>query len=196
MTRSVYMLGGAGTGKSTFMAQLLQRLSVTLGPLEDLHARMGGHGRAVTLRGHQMDGEAISGYYLGVMRAGLFPGTDALERVSHGPATEWVRQGQLPAAIVSEGATLAVRPFLYALQECTELLTLAFHCEPWLHELRLLQRGTGQADSFIASSVTRTNNMVRDLEKKGGQVLWVDSGDGASWEHAQATAAAHLQNLL
>lgn len=196
MTQSVYMLGGAGTGKSTFMAQLIERMGFSLGPLEDIHATIGGHGRAVTLRGHDISNEDTRGYYLGVMRDGLFPGTDALERVSHGPATAWVRAGNLPPVIVSEGATLAVRPFLYALNECTDMLALAFRCEEWVHELRLLERGTGQAGSFIASSVTRTNNMVHDLRKAGARVQWVDSDDPRSWEAGLQSAVNHLENNL
>lgn len=189
-------MGGAGTGKSTFMAQLLERMDFKLGALEDLHARIGGHGRAVTLRGHAMKNGDTHGYYLGVMREGLFPGTDALERVSHGPAADWVRAGNLPPVIVSEGATLAVRPFLNALHEHTDALILAFRCEPWVHELRLLERGTGQAESFVASSITRTENLARDLTKAGAAVHWVDADDPHSWERALQSAEIHLGGLI
>lgn len=196
VTKALYLLGGAGTGKSTFMAQLLDDMGYTHGPLEDIHATIGGHGRAVTLRGHPIRNQDSQGLYLGVLRDGPFPGTDALERVSHGPATAWLRSCVLPEVIVGEGATLAVRPFMCALHETTDLQVLAFHCDPWVHELRLLERGTGQAESFVTSSITRTNNLAKLLEAQGGKVHWVDSGDHRAWQAALELAGSHLQQFI
>ena len=36
MMRSVYVIGGAGAGKSTFTSRLIDGLGVEYGPLEDL----------------------------------------------------------------------------------------------------------------------------------------------------------------
>lgn len=192
MTQSVYLLGGAGTGKSTFMAALLARMNLEHGPLEDIHAITGGHGKPVTLRGHGIRNEDVSGYYLGVLRDGPFPGTDALERISHGAGAAWLREGWLPPIIVGEGATLGVRPFMYALNDMTSLLTLAFYCDPLLHDVRLMNRGGEQATTFVDGTTTRTRNMARDLEARGGVVHWVDSGDPEDWESALDKAETHL----
>ena len=57
MTPSVYVIGGAGTGKSTFMSQMLDQLSVLpLEELRDLHRTPNARGTIVTLRGHHVDG--------------------------------------------------------------------------------------------------------------------------------------------
>ena len=79
MTQAVYIIGGAGTGKSTVTQALLDLLDRPLGPLEDLYSKANSRGTVITLRGHQM-GE--DGLYLGCMRDS-FPGTDGLIHIRH-----------------------------------------------------------------------------------------------------------------
>lgn len=194
MTRSLYILGAAGTGKSTFTSELTERLELDLGPLEDLHSKPNAAGNLVTLRGHRawsFTGPVESLIYLGVMRE-QFPGSDGLDRASSPTGEEWLTQGNLPAAILAEGATLATRRFLYGLHAHTELEVLAFRCDPIVHDIRLLSRGAGQMNSFVQSTITKTNNLVRDLEKQGAQVYWVDSDDPDSWEAGLLRAIMHL----
>jgi hypothetical protein len=200
MTQSVYVIGAAGTGKSTFTGELLSRLDVGLGPLEDLHAKPNARGNLVTLRGHRMsDGNSVVGLYLGVMRE-EFPGSDGLDRASSPTGEEWLFQnqegftgsGELPQMIVAEGATLATRRFLNALNLTTDLLVLALRCDPMIHDLRLLQRGAGQVSSFVQSTVTKTDNLVRDLEKQSARVRWVDTDEPDDWEDALLSAQEHL----
>ena len=71
MTRTVYILGGAGTGKSTFTAELLEPWD--LGPLEIFHEEplVRGKGRPamIKVRGHLVETpEGVGGLYLGQMR--------------------------------------------------------------------------------------------------------------------------------
>lgn len=193
MTRSLYILGAAGTGKSTFTAQLLENLGVTLGPLEDLHSKPNARGNLVTLRGHRMtDGVCNDGLYLGVMRE-QFPGSDGLDRASSPTGEEWLEMGDVPSVILAEGATLATRRFLYGLNAFTDLKVLAFRCDPVVHDLRLLARGAGQVSSFVRSTVTKTENLVADLMKVGAKVEWVDSDDPGAWEIALNAASDHLK---
>jgi GTPase SAR1 family protein len=199
MTRSVYVIGAAGAGKSTFTAELLERLYVDLGPLEDLHGKPNAAGNTVTLRGHRMyeKGDIQRGYigiYLGVMRD-QFPGSDGLDRASSPTGEEWLSMNErrhLPNVILAEGATLATRRFMYALNEHTDLLVLALRCDPVVHDLRLLARGAGQVTSFVQSTVTKTENLVRDLTAAGATVRWVESDDPGDWEDALHSAESHL----
>ena len=78
MTRSVYVVGGAGAGTSTFTSRLLGEY--TFGPLADLHTAQNSRGSNITLRGHMVEDDLL--LYLGVMRE-AFPGTDGLDRVSN-----------------------------------------------------------------------------------------------------------------
>lgn len=191
MTKSVYVIGGAGTGKSTFTAELLDRLGVKLGPLEDLHSKANAKGSLVTLRGHTMANRNLLGLYLGVWRE-QFPGSDGLDRASSITGEEWLHLKELPEVILAEGATLATRRFMYALHEHTELLVLALRCDPMIHDLRLLQRGSGQVSSFVQSTVTKTENLVRDLKAQGANVHWVDSNDHEDWQAGLLAAELHL----
>lgn len=191
MTRSLYILGAAGTGKSTFMSELLIRMNAELGPLEDLHSKPNARGNLVTLRGHRVDTDFASGLYLGVMRE-QFPGSDGLDRASSPTGEEWLEFGDVPPFIIAEGATLATRRFLYGLHAHTDLRVLAFRCDPVVHDLRLLSRGAGQVSSFVRSTVTKTENLVADLQKIGTNVQWVESDDASSWDDALNAALTHM----
>lgn len=199
MTQSVYILGGAGTGKSTFTAALLERLGGYLGPLEDLHAKPNARGNLVTLRGHRVSLESSNGLYLGVMRE-QFPGSDGLDRASSPTGEEWLFQGgmnpdHLPDFILAEGATLATRRFLYALNLQTDLLVINLECDPVIHDLRLLERGSGQQGSFVTSTLTRSYNLVKDLLKEAATVITVQSDEPEDWEAGLSQAEAHLRQV-
>jgi hypothetical protein len=196
MTRSVYIIGAAGTGKSTFTSELLERMEITLDPLEELWAKRNSKA-LVTLRGHRMRNRATRevGMYLGVMRD-EFPGSDGLDRATSPTGEAWLEGSgeELPQAILAEGATLATRRFLYALHAHTDLLVLALRCDPVVHDLRLLARGSGQVSSFVLSTVTKTENLVRDLSNRAHppEVRWVDSDVEQDWDSALLQAEQHL----
>ena len=192
-TRSLYILGAAGVGKSTFTAELIAEMGLEFGPLDDLHSKPNAAGNLVTLRGHRGYSlrHLVSLLYLGVLRE-HFPGSDGLDRASSPTGEEWLVNGGLPDAILAEGATLATRRFLYALHENTDLVVLALRCDPVVHDIRLLNRGSGQETSFVQSTITKTENLVRDLEKQGAQVYWVDADDPESWRDWKSSAILHL----
>lgn len=191
MTRSVYVIGAAGTGKSTFTAALLKRLGAKLGPLADIDGKPNAAGNIVTLRGHFMSNRDFHGVYLGVMRD-EFPGSDGLDRASSPTGEQWLHFGDVPEVILAEGATLATRRFMSALHETTELLVLALRCDPVVHDLRLLARGAGQVTSFVRSTVTKTENLASDLVKLGATVRWVEADDPGDWEAALLQAERHI----
>jgi len=193
VTQSVYIIGGAGTGKSTFTAELLKRLGAALGPLEDLYSKPNSRGTVITLRGHEMANSARweSGLYLGCMR-NEFPGTDGLDRVSYIPGEEWLATARLPDILIGEGATLAVRRFLYALDVSTNLLVIHLTTDEMVKEIRLAQRGADQDEKFIAGTATRSENLATELSKAGVQIVTADTSEMYDWGIALDTAVSHL----
>lgn len=192
MTRSLYIIGGAGVGKSTFMSYLGSMLGWEFGPLADLHAKRNAKA-LVTLRGHEISSpDTKDGLYLGVNRD-AFPGSDGLDRATSPTGEEWLQRYDLPPIIVAEGATLATRRFLFALQAETELLVLHLTCDEMIHDLRLASRGTGQEPSFVQATVTKSENLVRDLEKDGVRVVPVQTEDTQSWVDNLNLAANYLK---
>lgn len=191
MTRSVYILGGAGTGKSTFTAELLSPWD--LGPLEVFHEEplIRGKGRPamIKVRGHVIEepgGDVAPvpiGFYLGQMRA-EFPGTDGLDRVCGPAVNAWLRGGDLPPFIVAEGALLANPRQLPVLAEETELLILHFTVDEMIADLRFLARGSSQASTYVATTVTKSAKMARLMRESGVEVLDVDTEDPWQWQGA------------
>lgn len=190
MTRSVYVLGGAGTGKSTFTGRLIADWG--LGPLEVVHeeplARGKGRPAMIKVRGHRLRG---GGFYLGQMRE-EFPGTDGLDRVCGPAVNAWLRGGDLPEYIVAEGALLANPRQLPVLAEETELLVLHFTVDEMIADLRFLQRGSSQAPTYVATTVTKSAKMAKLMRESGVEVLDVDTGDPAQWSAAFDRARAWL----
>lgn len=189
MVQSVYIIGGAGTGKSTFMRQLLERLPEP-GPLVDLHSKPNSRGTVITLRGHEVG----DGIYLGSMRDGAHPGTDALDRISYVPGDEWLLEGhhERYAFVVGEGATLAVHRFMSALHETTNLLLIHLWADDWVKELRFASRGTTQAENFVKSTATGSENLLKKMQKEGAEAISLDSVLVDPWLEALDRATEHL----
>lgn len=198
MTPSVYVVGGAATGKSTFMGQLLDQLDPALhySPLTNLHATPNARGTIITLRGHALATRRGNGLYLGVLRD-EFPGTDGLDRASSIAGEAWLEDGwaDLFPFIVAEGATLATRRFIGALHKHTDLLLVHLTAEPWLKELRCLQRGSEQAESFVLGTATRAANLVRDMEMEGATSWHVDTDEPEEWDAALERALNHISRV-
>jgi hypothetical protein len=167
MTRSVYIIGGAGTGKSTFTAQLIEEMGLTFGPLESLYSRHNGRG-TVHLRGHKLS--PGYGIYLGVNRE-HHPGTDGLDWTSSPSGEQWLRAGDLPAFIIGEGATLSTKRFLGALAETTELMIILLTAPPEVVEERFGIRNTDQDRRFVKATVSRSENMAQYMHHHGAQLV-------------------------
>lgn len=115
MTRSLYLVGGPGAGKSTLMARLLAPWDIE--PCERLTEK--------ELFGHRMtDADGCVGVYLGRIRE-QFPGTDALSMSVSPVAAAWAEQDAAGYdVILGEGGRLATRRFLDALSASTSLLVV------------------------------------------------------------------------
>lgn len=194
MIPAVYIVGGAGSGKSTFMKELLQYLGYGLGPLADLHERRNAKA-LVALRGHQLHPPIGStpGIYLGKMRDS-HPGTDGLDRASHQVGIEWLERGmhEQYRFVLAEGFVLATKGFLAALDEHTDLLLVSLWVGPEERERRFKERGTNQSENFVKSTATAAFNRTREQEERAGRVLRVDTSDEDAWDIAQDISIRHL----
>jgi len=179
VTRSVYIIGGAGSGKSTFTQALLDCSNRSMNPLEDLHKTPNARGTIVTLRGHRV---GLDGLYLGCMRD-EYPGTDGLDRASSITGEEWLEQGKHREFdwILSEGATLATRRFLGALAKHTELMLVHLVVEDFIRDLRFMRRGSTQNEQFVQNTVTRSANLFRDIECQRAEF---NTGEPGEWDDA------------
>lgn len=181
MTQSVYVIGGAGTGKSTFVGQVMDSVVAQAAPLVGLLARRNVK-NIVTFRGHPLtDHDGRTGLYVGVLRES-FPGTDGLDRASSPVGAEWLRATRnLPDFLIAEGATLATRPFMTALAETTNLLVVYLHCGDEVKRERFERRGSDQKASFVTASATRASNLLGYMEDAGVSSLSIDTADDCAW---------------
>ena len=180
MTKSLYLIGGAGTGKSTLMANLLA--NTTQKPLEDFHSLRNAKA-LVTLRGHRLATEdGRQGLYLGVLRD-EFPGTDGLDRATSPTGADWLAAGGANEFefVVGEGATLATRPFMTALDRHTDLLLVELRCPEEELKLRFEKRGSSQENSFVTATVTRSRNLLLHMNTLGARVASFDTS--SDWEY-------------
>lgn len=189
MTRAVYLLGGAGSGKSTLTSRLFA--GAEFAPLQDLHTKPNARGSLITLRGHEATfpaGERV--LYLGVWRD-QFPGTDGLDRVSTVPGKEWLERGNLPERLFAEGNTLSARPFMYALAEATDLLVIHLWCRPEEVERRVAGRGHEMNMKWVEGTATRAENVAKDLEDRA-DVWFIRSDVPGEVDLAFEVARNHL----
>lgn len=133
MTRSTYIVGAPGSGKSTLMAELLKGWEP--GPYTKWTTKeMFGH--------YLQHPERGSGAYLGRLRA-EYPGTDALSLSVAPQALLWLQAVPLLGLdhIFGEGVRLSHISFLKALAEVSDLTVIYLSISPELAAARREQRG-------------------------------------------------------
>lgn len=164
MTRSLYITGGAGAGKSTTMARLLSSLGAELGPHVELHTKplykpSRDTWSRIALRGHRWPG----GVYLGRMRD-EYPGTDGLDRACGPALREWLVQGDLPDLIVAEGNLFSK---IETLRLFPNLLVLHIPVDPEVQAARLAQRVKPQTLAWAAGTRARALKCVANCQEEG-----------------------------
>lgn len=167
-TRSLYIVGGPGSGKSTFLRSVLR--FEEFGDVEEIAIAHNSRGSRIALRGQPI---SSGGVYLGILRD-EYPGTDALDNVSHIPAVEWL-SGPLPQRIVGEGLVLTTSKFLTALASSTALMLVHLTCSPEETARRFAARGSEQKDSWVQQATTRARNAAALVENLGGFVVHADT---------------------
>lgn len=191
VTRALYIVGGAGVGKSTFTGELLALLGADLGPLELIRNLPMANGTGNPVSGHRVT--PGDGLYLGKMRD-QFPGSDGLSRTCGTTAAVWVTEGNLPAYIIGEGATLTTARFLTALGANTELLIVHLVAPMETVLERCAQRGSNQNLGFVKASGTRAANAALAVTKAGlAGTVRVDTTDPVAWEIGLDMASFHVR---
>lgn len=156
MTRSVYLLGEPGVGKSTVMRHLLE--GWTAGPYERWTSReMFGHYLAHPEQGH--------GAYLGHLRP-EYPGTDALSLSVAPQALIWLASLPLLGLdyVFGEGARLAHASFLAELGAQTEL-TVVYLTAPAevAAERRLARGGKLLSERYCKVAAGKSRNLAASI---------------------------------
>ena len=180
-SRSLYIIGGSGSGKSTAMGRVLEATGVTLGPHEvfwSTHFPERKVPATVHLRGHYFTG----GAYLGLMRD-EFPGADGLDNASGPVLREWLETARpLPELILGEGLVFSSEASLKAFHQHTDLLVLYMHAPPDEIARRQASRTHKLTAAWVEQTATRARNLAAKLRSSGISV--VDNDVDAAILHA------------
>jgi hypothetical protein len=170
VTKSLYILGGPGSGKSTLMARLLR--GWTPGPYVRLTTR--------ELFGHNLLNDDLElGVYLGHLRP-EYPGTDALSLSVAPQALIWLEtlDPQL-SWVFGEGARLGHQSFLTDLAARTDLLVAHLFVEPSLSYVRRTGRGGKLlSQQYCKTATTKAANTARWCKDVGINTVELDGSRG------------------
>ena len=173
MSKSVYVIGEPGVGKTTVIQAVCQDL--VLGEERKLLGNLWG---AELLADNE-----LAGYRLGRDK-GLFSGTDALAMSVNPDAIQWVLAGSLPSIVVGEGARLANKKFLTALNEKTKFLLVLLIADNALE--RRIGRGSNQNPSWVKGRLTASLNLYKEAIDLGWETIIIDNTVSTPQESAAA----------
>lgn len=164
LTRSLYILGGPGTGKSTLMAQALR--GWTPGPYQKWTTR--------EMFGHYLSNPELgSGAYLGHLRP-EYPGTDALSLSVAPQALLWLQALPLLGLdwVFGEGARLSHLGFLSALAESTDLTVVHLQVDPEEGARRRAGRSGKQlSEQYCRAATSKADSAAAACRKSGIRVV-------------------------
>lgn len=163
LTKSVYIIGAPGSGKSTYMASLLQGWQA--GPYQRWTSR--------ELFGHYLEHpEKGRGAYLGHLRA-EYPGTDALSLSVAPQALLWLDSLPLLGLdwVFGEGTRLAHMRFLSALNLATDMTLVYLDVDSELAAKRRAARG-GKilSEHYCKVATTKARNIAAACREAGMKV--------------------------
>ena len=163
MTKALYIVGGPGSGKSTLMRQLLA--GWTVGPYTRLTPK--------ELFGHHLTRGAETATYLGHLRDGAYPGTDALSLSVAPQAMLWLQALPLLGLdwVFGEGARLSHIGFLQALHEVADLTVVHLQVPDDVAAERRIKRGGKQlSEQFCRTQTSKANNVANACREAGIRV--------------------------
>ena len=187
MTKALYLIGGAGVGKTTILQKHTEAFTVS--PAIRLNKQ---------LWAEPLQLGDVSAYRLGKARFS-FAGTDALGMAVNPDAIEWVQEHPLPDFIYGEGQRLSNFRFLYALHSRTDLhvLHIVNNNAHLMREERALRLGVRQqSPSFVKATETKSDNLVKLLIEAQVKVTVVNTTGFRVDEAVTQIASASRQDVF
>lgn len=184
MTRSIYLTGAPGTGKSTTMEHIVELLELQWLPDERVY-------RETWVNPLAGEDGALRGYSLGKRRE-LYSGTDALSMSASPRVLEWLRETELPEWVLGEGARLSNARFLLGLNAIAPLLLVHLTCPDDETDRRVEERGGGLTPTYRASRKTASAALVETLDALDIVVLQLDTSEWSTREVAEKVVAVAL----
>lgn len=204
-SRSIYLVGAPGTGKSTLMRALISEL--LLDPAEEIHLCRETWVRVLR---ETHDEDSVQAWMWGRLRE-KFPGTDALGAAASRYAREWINENpsDLPPLTLGEGVRLANVQFLLTLDAASPLTLVYLSADNDVLDERAAskERAAGHTAAepgkgfgnrtgahnvnFRKGAATRAVGLRDDLSALGIPVLEFDSG----LEDPEGIARGISQNL-
>ena len=165
MSRSLYVIGGPGTGKSSLVRRVVAGLELFWAPGEQVWRELWVN-PLVNLDGVR---EGVS---LGRER-GTFSGTDALSMSAQPRVLEWLHATELPEYVVGEGMRLSSPRFLIELDLVAPLTLVYLSDDDQVTDERRAHRegGDNLTPTFVKQARTRAANAAQAMEALGYPVL-------------------------
>lgn len=168
VSRSLYLIGAPGSGKSTVMRHVVAGLGLRWAPDIKVYRELWVN--------PLLDEDGVQrGLSLGKER-GAFSGTDALSMSVLPRALEWLRETELPEYVLGEGARLSSPKFLVELDRHAPL-TVGVLAARWetLVTRRAEREGDTLTDRFVAQASTRATNAALAMRAFGYPVTYIDT---------------------
>ena len=173
MSKSIYIIGAPGSGKSTLMSFIVEKMGLEWLPDEKVRRELW-----VNYLSDQRG--KVLGVSLGVKRDS-YSGTDALSMSVLPQALVWLGEANLPEYVLGEGARLSAPKFLTKLDQKAPLLLVSLLAPPEVLEERRNERtltGAKELDSrTVKSATTRAANVSREMKSLGYSVLELETAE-------------------
>ena len=164
VSRSLYVIGAPGTGKTTLMNEVVAALGLRWLPDERVW-------REIWVNPLCDENGVLRGLSFGKAR-GAFSGTDALSMSALPRALEYIRETELPDYVLGEGMRLSSPKFLAELDQVAPLtLVYLSASEETVAERRAGREGDKLTSTFVKQARTRAANAAEAMETFGYNVL-------------------------
>ena len=169
----MYIVGAPGSGKSTLMDAIVEKMGFSWGPVERLRRELDVN--------QLLDGWGQpKGLVWGVHRDGGYAGTDALSMSVLPQARTYIRENDPPEYVFGEGIRLSSPKFLVELDRWAPLTVVALTAPADLLAQRRAEREARGAKPLrpaqVKSATTQASNVAETMAALGYPVLCFNTG--------------------